>query len=84
MDGRYGSVVTLFFVKISWTKIDRCAGPSREEVTNCWVSVSRGFTSDRIPKETKEFVVHFIIHSSISTVNSLRTMSWQAKKKLPA
>jgi hypothetical protein len=72
----------LSFVEISWTKTDRCPGPSLEEETKYWVSISRGFTSDRIPKATKEFNVHLFIHSLISRVNSLRTMPWQPKTKL--
>ena len=34
-----------------------------EDETNCWSSIFLAFLSDRIPKATKEVIVHFFIHS---------------------
>jgi hypothetical protein len=38
----------------------------REGETNSWFSIFRAFPPDRIPRVTKDFNVHFFIHSSNS------------------
>jgi hypothetical protein len=53
-----------FLLRIPWSILATVLEHCREGEIKCWFSIFRTFPSHRIPKATKDVIVHFPSHSS--------------------